>query len=250
MIPMMSSDRAFEQAANAFAAVTTPAYVSYTENVDLESKTLHLTVRATNAVVRRVSDDVSLVTYQSVNRTYRRERRLIPPTFNALSDFVLRGSFSSNGDLKLWVEQQTPLHYDLVPRPGIDSVSVSLQKYRTRYVDDAGPDTIHIHLDSANGETNILPRLFFKEVYIGAKSGFPERVEFVGPDQRNFDVHYTVSNGRPWLDSYLFAQTFSAGFGIVRARATLHMSYSGIEVPTGVNDAAFDPPASPSPAPS
>jgi len=161
MIPMTTSDRAFEQAANAFAATTQAQYVRYEEKIPIDSKTLRINQAFSESVVRRNSDDTSVVTFES-GRFYRARRHLITPSFNVMSDFGLRGTFSSSGQFSMWVENVVPLKYNLTPRPGVGVVSVALQKYRTQFVDDVGPDQLHIHLDSANGETSILPRLFLK----------------------------------------------------------------------------------------
>ena len=243
MIPLISSDRAFEQAANAFAAVPTPAYVRYTEKYFLESKTLKIARRGTNQVIRKVANDASVVTYEPSMQVLLRSRHLISPTFDVLSDFGLRGTFSS-GNVAMWVENVRPLQYNLTPRPGVDSVSIALQKYRTAFVDDSSTDSYHIHLDSANGATDISPRLFFKELYIDAHSGFPTRAELVGPDEREFDVRYAVVAGRPMVQSYLFAQTFSTGFGLLRARVTLHIDYSDVVEDPTLDDSLFVRPAS------
>jgi hypothetical protein len=182
------------------------------------------------AVVRRTADDVCYVTRRDGRKFPGEHRHLLPPTFDVLSDFVMRGSFHSDGVFSLYIESAKPLHYDLTPKPGVDSVSI------------AG-DSYHIHLDPANGETDISPRLFFKEVYIDAKSGLPTRVELVGPDERDFDIRYDLSSGEPVVASYLFAQTFTAGFGVVRARGTLHATYTSVTEVAPMDDAFFVFPA-------
>ena len=248
MIPLVSSDRAFEQAANAFAAVQTPAYVRYTEKYFLESKTLRMSMRGTNRVVRRIADDASVVTHEPSMEVLLWHRHLVPPTFDVLSDFSMRGALSSSGNFSMWVEDVRPLHYNFTPRPGVDSVSIALQKYRTTFVDVATSDTYHIHLDSLNGATDISPRLFFKELYVNAATGFPTRAVLVGPDEREFDVRYSLVDGRPMIQSYVFAQTFSAGFGLVRARATIHIDYSDVTEDLTVDNRIFDVrPSSPAP---
>ena len=242
MIPMTTSDRAFEQAANAFAATTQAQYVRYEEKIPIDSKTLRINQAFSESVVRRNSDDTSVVTFES-GRFYRARRHLITPSFNVMSDFGLRGTFSSSGQFSMWVENVVPLKYNLTPRPGVGVVSVALQKYRTQFVDDVGPDQLHIHLDSANGETSILPRLFFKDVYIDAKFGLPLRTELVGPDERDFDVRYEVASGKPVIRSFLFDQTFSTGLVLVRARATIQVESTHVLELSDQDDAIFNPTA-------
>jgi len=243
---MISSDRAFELAANAFAAVTPAAYVRYDETYGIESKTMRMAQSYSYLTVGRTSDDVCFVTARS-GRTFRGEHRhLLSPTFDVLSDFVMRGSFRGDGAFSLYIETMTPLHYDFTPKPGVDSVSIALHKYHTTFVDDTDAGSYHIHLDPLSGQSDISPRMFFKDVYVDAKSALPTRVELVGPDERDFDIRYDISSGRPLVASYLFAQTFTAGFGIVRARGTLHASYSNVTEVAPLDDAFF---VFPSPAP-
>ena len=211
---MITADRAFEECANTFAAFAShpPPYVAYHEAVVLDSKALRINREYRDRVIRKSADgSVALRLDASPDHLYRGPGGLVRRHSTPCQDFKVTGFLRGGGAFSMRIFDVEPLHYDLLPKPGIDTVAVALRRYRTRFVDDPGAPAwiLHVHLDASGADTNITPRMFFKELYLDQRTMLPTRVEFVGPDERVFNVDYTVVDGQPMVKGFRFAQTLS-----------------------------------------
>lgn len=234
LLATLSATAAFVTCANNMAAqaASPPAIVRYHELTHVTSKTLRVDRSKGLTLYRRATDGLIWYAFDDGDGKLATQTRpyMFSPTFDALSDFQMHGDARGDGSFRLWIDNVVPLTYK-VTNPGADLVVIALRRYTAQLVPSDDPNTLHVHLDTTSDDTNILPRLYFKDVYVDAGTMLAKRVELVGPDERQFSIDYSIVDGHPVVKSFTFGQTYSRLGGLVRVRMTLEGTYSDISFP-------------------
>jgi hypothetical protein len=222
--------RAFELAANAAAQASqnVPAYISYDATSHLQSRSMHIDRTGHRHIVRRTSDGAVVISVPGTTRSATAKSFLVQPEFDALSDFKVFGKAASNGSVTMGVTDVHPLQYNLALPPNSGVLAVAVRKYKVEYAEQPSENspTLHLTLTPDGNDTNILPRMFFHDVYIDAKTMLPTKVVLVGPNDRQFILDYQVVDGRWLVSHFVFEETFSNLLGLVRTHGLLESAFT------------------------
>ncbi len=177
----------------------------------------------------------------------------ITPSFDALSYFTLSWKVGAHGEFSSYVHDVVPLQYDLSKKSAADVVVIRLLQYRAEYAPDSSdaPDAkTHIVLVPYDfvKRRAIKPdsTFYLSDVVIDNASHLPSSVRYVGGDDIDFSIDYTMTQGH-WLVSHAhYEETLHGPLRLGRLRVIADANYDQFAFPDG----APDPRLIPSPQPS
>ena len=241
MLLAVSAGLIFAGCANAMAKASdsAPPFVQYRQTIHETAKVLRVDKTFSYQMLRRTADGHARWTLDSGATGVFTQSKLVPPTFDALSDFAIHGQAYSNGSFDMWTADVHPLTYTTT-RKDVDVVTIAVKHYVTELAPDSTEEVAHIHMSPVGDDTPILPRLFFKDVWCDRTTNLLRRAEFVGPEERVFTIDYGIEQGRLVVTHLLFAQTYSRAAGIVRARLTMEAEYDRFAFPETVPASTFE----------
>jgi hypothetical protein len=244
---VISADVAFQEAANAAAAVyaQAPAWIEYRTTAHVEVKSMNRSRDVMRSVMARTRDDLAIMHDLPQGATRIGHAFPLLPTFDALSYFRLVGTGGPHNALDSYVTDVRPLTYTAAqPNPDVDAVVTNLRYYYPQYAPDS--------TDDPDGKTHIFLRplqtllrrytgnLFFSEVYIDNQTHLPTRVVFTGFNDRAFVVDYlTVENH--WLVAHAFYEETDYGpLHIGRVHFTIDATFDQFTFPQAAPDPRLD----------
>jgi len=240
MLLALSVGAIFAACANAMSGeliASAPSFVQYRQSIHETAKVVKLDRTFSYTMLRRTSDDRTRWTLDRGATGVFRSSKLIPPVFDAISDFELHGRETPSGYIEIWTENIRPITFSKDSVSG--SVGFALRGYVLELASDSTDKIAHIHFTPTPDNIRISPRLFFKDVWCDQNTNLLNRAEFVGPEERIFNVDYIVDHDRLVVSHVFLAQTYSRAFGIVRARLSLEARYSDFAFPAEVPIGTF-----------
>jgi len=239
MLLALSVGAIFAACANAMSGELTASapFIQYRQSIHETAKVFKLDRTISYTMLRRTSDDRARWTLDSGATGIFRSSKLIPPAFDAISDFELHGREAPSGYIEIWTENIRPITFSKDPSSG--AVGFALKGYVLELASDSTDKIAHIHFTPTPDNVRISPRLFFKDVWCDRSTNLLARAEFVGPEERIFNVDYIVDHYRLVVSHVFLAQTYSRALGIVRARLSLEARYSDFLFPTELPEGTF-----------
>lgn len=238
---MITPDLAFQQAANAAAAVyaSPPPYLTYHTVVHLDVPSLNKHRDVARSEVVRTQDGVAIM--QDLPKGAERIGQAFPiiPTFDALSEFRVTYKMGAHDALDAHVENVRPLTYANV-QSDADVVVKSLRYYYPKYAPDSSdaPDgTTHITLTPLQTLLrNYTGDLFLADLYVNNATHLPSRVVYTGDHDRRFVVDYATVDGHWIVTHATWEETQYGPLHIGRVHGTADITFDSFTFPQAAPD--------------
>ncbi|HZX67284.1 MAG TPA: hypothetical protein VFE70_00295 [Candidatus Elarobacter sp.] len=250
---MLSPPEAFMAVANATAAIIekAPPYITYRVHGVVHMANGDADIDRTVSV--RTEDGDAVIHDEKTGKDVLKPPFPAPPTFDALSEFQLAGTFTlslggsggSKRDVDLRVVNIVPLHYTPVATKA-DAIAVSVRGYAITYAADSTPGLTHLHCEP--GAQKLKGKHWLRDVWYDSATMIPSRIVYGGQNDLMLDTRYTTVDGVWLLQSIAVSAVLHAPLWIGRTTLAFHGDYADYRFATSAPDERLVPKPVPSPS--